>query len=313
MKFDWYQATISENPFVVLDSISKLGHSVRKNDKVGKMYRYTEGYEVHHNQRGVVAFLACGGNGEGAHAWATSDDAPAFADLLRNEWPDDHLVTRLDTAEDFIQAGAYNNIRKKAKKIASNHRLTFQQIVDEVNPEAGRTQYMGSPKSDYRARLYEKGFQLLTVANLGIVSKDGIQMHMGGLKTVFNEATGEYVNPSDWVRLELQVRPSEREARKQASIATPEQAWSFTAWSHDLAREAMDLELGRFYTRTRKISVDEQALRWMCHQYSGMILRLKEDLGDWPCVGLEIGGIIQSQLDEKDLNSAKMATAPKRY
>jgi hypothetical protein len=80
-------------------------------------------------------------------------------------------------------------------------------------------------------------------------------------------------------------------------VATPEQAWSFTDWSQHLAREAMALELERFYMRTRKVSKDDEALRWMCQQYGAMLSRLKVDLGDWACVGLEIGRLIDSGRD----------------
>jgi hypothetical protein len=61
----------------------------------------------------------------------------------------------------------------------------------------------------------------------------------------------------------------------------------------ELARKAMALELERIYIRQRKVSEDEAALRWMCSQYGNMLYRLKDDLGDWACVGLEIGQIMQ--------------------
>jgi hypothetical protein len=113
--------------------------------------------------------------------------------------------------------------------------------------------------------------------------------------TVRNYATGEDIRPEDWVRLELQARPQGEEARRLASVATPEQAWTFTDWSQHLAREAMALDLERFYVRTRKVSKDEEAMRWMCQQYGGMLSRFQADVGDWACVGLELGRIIQEQ------------------
>jgi hypothetical protein len=118
----------------------------------------------------------------------------------------------------------------------------------------------------------------------------------GGLPDDFrilNEATGELVKPADWVRLEGQCRPQGEDARRLAAIATPEQAWGFTAWMHDLAKRAMALDLERLYIRTRKRSTDEQALRWMCGQYANVLQRLRADLGDWQSVGLTIGDIIE--------------------
>lgn len=299
MKFDWYQATIDTSPIHAIEMLGKLGHEVRQNDKVGKMYRYQQGYEVHHHDKGVIARLAFGGNGNGVHAWATSDDSPAFADLLRTEWPEHHLVTRLDTAEDFNEAGSYERLRKVAKKVATDHRLKFTQYVDELNPMAGRTQYMGSNKSDYRGRLYEKGFEVIAKTSQRMFASQGLELNPANVITIRNESTGEDVIPANWTRLELQVRPADRAAKRLAAFATPEQAWTFTSWSQDLAKQALALDLERFYIRTKRISNDEQALHWMCSQYSNMLLRLRDDLGDFACVGLEIERIIQEQAKEK--------------
>jgi hypothetical protein len=57
----------------------------------------------------------------------------------------------------------------------------------------------------------------------------------------------------------------------------------------------MALDLERIIMRTRKVSKDEEALRWMCQQYGGPLSRLQADLGDWSCVGLELGRIISEQ------------------
>lgn len=288
MKFDWYQATIDTTPQIARDCFLSLGHEVIFNDKVGKMYRYQQGAEVHHNERGIVARYAFGGNGGGVHAWATSDDAPAFASLVRAEWASQHTVTRLDTAADFIEPGSYKKLQKKARKIAVSHNLKFPEISDDVNLKAGRTQYVGSPKSDYRARLYEKGYE--------VISRVSAQHEV---KQVLNEETGQFVNPADWTRLELQVRPSEREAKQRLAYATPEQAWTFTSWSAELAKDALSLNLQRFYMRARKYSSDETSLRWMCSQYSNMLLRQREIYGDFACVGLEIERIILEQAKER--------------
>lgn len=270
------------------------------NDKVGKMYRYQQGAEIHHNDRGIVARVAFGGNGSGVHAWATSDESPDFASLVRSEWPTSHYVTRLDTAEDFIETGSYDRLRKVAKKIATAHRLKFPQHIDELNPMAGRTQYIGSTSSDYRARLYEKGYEVASKLSNTHGSRQDVKTEPMHVKTVLNEATGEFVAPADWTRLELQVRPKDKLAKQALAVVSPELAWTFTAWSSELAKQALSLDLERFYIRTRKYSTDESALRWMCSQYSNMLLRLKDDLGDFACVGLEIERIIYEQKKERN-------------
>lgn len=287
MRFDWYQTTIEDTPSHAIETLKKLGHEVRPADGPARAYRYRQGWEIHHNERGVVARIFAGGNGDKPHALASSDETDAFVDLVRNEWAGRHLVTRMDSAQDFNEPGAFRRLRRVARKVAKSHRMSFSAIGDELHQEAGRTQYIGSRKSDYLGRLYEKGYeQMAKVRGLlpGMV-----------VETITNTATGEQVKPEDWVRLELQARPQGEEARRVAAVATPEQAWTFTDWTQELAREALALDLERFYVRTRKVSKDEEALRWMCQQYGGMLARQKEDLGDWACVGLEIGRIIQEK------------------
>jgi hypothetical protein len=288
MKFDWYQTTIEDNPSVVIETLAKLGHEVRPNDGIAKAYRFRQGFEVHHNQRGIVATVLMGGNGKNPHAWASSDEAPAFADLVRTEWDGKHLVTRVDAAEDFVEPGGYDRLRKVCRKVAKGHRLKFRQQVDDLNPTAGRTQYIGSNKSDYLGRLYEKGFEVL--GKIPVTA--GCRLNP---EFVLNESSGQFVKLADWTRLEIQARPKREEARRLASVASPEQIWTFTDWTQELARDALALDLERFFIRTRKVSKDEEALRWMCRQYARMLLRLKDDLGDWDCVGREIGEIIHQE------------------
>jgi hypothetical protein len=289
MRFDWYQATLEVPPLEVINTLSKLGHEVRRNDSAAKAYRYKQGWEVHNNDLGVVARVFHGGNGDKPHALSSSDATDSFVDLVRNEWEGRHLVTRMDSAQDFNDSTAFNRLKRISRKVAKDHRLGFPSIQDELNTLAGRTQYIGSVKSDYRARLYEKGYEQVAKAT------NGTRVSPGAVKTVFNTITGQDVAPGDWVRLELQARPQGEHARRLASVATPEQAWTFTSWSQHLAKDALALDLERFYIRTRKVSKDEESLRWMCQQYGGMLHRLQADLGDWACVGLEVGRIIQEQ------------------
>lgn len=293
MRFDWYQATIEDKPHAVLDQVKKLGHEVRVADGAARRWRYRQGWEVLHRDKGSVALVMAGGNGDKPHALATSEAAEAFAALVRDVWPDRHLVTRVDAAQDFYEVGAFDRLRKECRKVAKQHRLAFPKVEDELDPTAGRTQYMGSPKSDYRVRLYEKGWEQAGHLRAQF-RRQGFEMTQEQIKTlaIRNEATGEYVDPSIWIREEAQIRPKQEEARRLVAGLTPEQCWGCSPWMQELARTTMALDLERIVMRTHKISKDEEALRWMCKQYGGMLSRLHGDLGDWPCVGLEIGRIL---------------------
>jgi hypothetical protein len=289
MRFDWYQTTIEADPRDVLQTIAKLGHKAEPADALARRYRYSQGWQILHDQNGIVAHVFAGGNGDKPHAFASSEATDDFVALVRQEWPDHHLVTRMDAAEDFNDRTAFDRIRRKALKVAKAHRLAFPCISDELNAKAGRTQYIGSPSSDYRGRLYEKGLEQLAKF------RDAFAKHYPQFvppePATMTTPLGD-LRPEDWIRLEVQCRPDGESARRAAATATPEQAWTFTSWSHELAKEALNLDLQRVYIRQRKISKDEETLRWMCQQYGGMLTRVMQDLGDWKAVGLQIGDTV---------------------
>lgn len=287
MRPDWYQATVEDDPSRVLETVGKLGHKLNPADQLARRYRYEQGFAVEHNDQGVVAHVFVGGNGGNPHVLATSDAADAAMTMLRTEWPSRHLVTRVDPCQDFVEPGGYDRLRAVALKVAQEHRMRFAQHVDDLNPNAGRTQYIGSPSSEYRGRLYEKGLE--------VIGKQGRKLQdVAGL--VLDIGTGELVQPQDWNRLELQARPKGELARRFAAEASMEQIWGMTDWAHELAREALALELERGFIRTRKQSKDEEALRWMCQQYGAVLTRRHGAHAGWAGVGEEIGKIIAQQV-----------------
>lgn len=291
MKFDWYQATIEDSPHAVIEQVRKLGHEVRQADGAARRWRYKQGWEVIHNQRGTVAMVMAGGNGEKPHAIATSDAAEPFAHLVRGCWPDRHLVTRCDAAEDFNEGGAYARLRRVARRVAKAHRLAFPQYHDPLNAKAGRTQYIGSPSSDYRCRIYEKGWEEFGKIAAACRQAGFSAEAIANIK-VMNTETGEYIEPENWTREELQVRPKNEDARRLVATLTPEQCWGVTPWALDLARDTMALDLERIVMRTHKRSKDEEAVRWMCNQYAGPLLRLQGKLGGPEAVGIELMRIV---------------------
>lgn len=287
MRPDWYQVTIEDRPSRVLEVVGKLGHELRPADQLARKHRYDQGFAVLNNDTGIAAHVFVGGNGGKPHALATSDAADAFMALVREEWPERHLVTRVDSAQDFTEPGGYDRLRAVAMKVAQERRMRFAQHIDELNPNAGRTQYIGSTSSDYRGRLYEKGLEVIGKLERKLQGLAGFVLDVG---------TGELVRPEDWNRLELQARPKGEEARRFAAAATMEQVWGMTEWSHEIAKEALALDLERGFIRTRKQSKDEEALRWMCQQYGAMLVRRRGLRGGWSGVGDEIGRIIADQV-----------------
>jgi hypothetical protein len=283
VRFDYYAARVEVPPEVLVEQVRKLGHELRPCHGLARSYHYEHGYHVYREGDGVVATVLAGGNGY-PFAYASGGWTESFVDLVRTYWPEQHLPTRIDSAEDFNDPNAFDRVRRIGRRLARKHRLHFPSFADDLNPTAGRTQYLGSPKSDYRVRLYEKGWE--QVGKLGMRSvPDDFR--------ILNEATGELVRPGDWVRLEGVFRPKDDEARRAAAGASPYEVWGLTAWTSELAKEALALDLERLYIRTRKRTTDEQTLRWMCSQYAAVLQRLRRDVGGWEAVGQTIGKLIE--------------------
>lgn len=276
MRFDWYAATIPQDPNVVILTLSSVLEADVRSSK--GMHGYTQGFEFVHPDRGVIARCLSGGNrGAHPHAWASGDDTDKFVQVVREFFPQ-HEVTRFDSAEDFSSPGIFENLRSTLRNVALDHRLKFPCIEDTLNPAEGRTQYIGSRKSPQFARLYEKGKQLQS-------------SHMPNAATVINPSTGEILSAEDWTRLELVVRP-EKLGRIVAATATPEQAWGFTDWTHRLAKDAFKLEFERVFTRVHKYSEDDHATAVMVSQYGNILVRKAAKLGGFDNLGLFLGELI---------------------
>ena len=294
MRFDYYASTIEDDPKRVVDALGKLGHTLEPCHNLAKAYHYKDGYTVLHNQTGQACRIFMK-DGQKPYAFASSDATDAFCDLVRNEWPERHLVTRLDPCQDFYDGKARRKLTGLMRRMAKARRMRLRVIYDPLDPTAGQTTYLGAESSEYRMRTYDKGWEQYgkLQAQLG---RKGFQVPKD---IAFNVPGGGTVQADQWIRAELQARPKDEEARCLAAICTPEQAWGLTDWTHDLAQKAFALELERIYIRARKISKDEEALRWMLRQYGGPLRRLAEDLGTWDCVGLTLGDMLQEIEAEK--------------
>lgn len=287
MRFDWYQASFEQSPEVLISTLSKLGTDMRPCDGKARKWHYQSGFEVLSDRGETLATVMFGGNGGKPHALATSDATDRFVDLVRNEWPD-HLVTRFDACQDFHDGSAYPRLCRILKATAKEHGLAFPAFSDTLNPDAGRTQYVGSPKSDNRVRLYEKGLE--------VAGKLKATQFFGLANLTFHdENTGQSVKPHDWIRLELQSRPREERAKRLAAQLSAEEAWSVSDWTHQLAVKALRLDIERIFMRTVKLNKDDATMQWMTRQYEAVLLRMASDLGGWPAVGEHIGALIESR------------------
>jgi hypothetical protein len=283
MRFDWYEGAILDDPVVVLDQLRKLGHSLKPCDGLARMKSFRQGFQVIHNDLGTVATVVMGGNDRKddrpyLYAWASSENTDNYVALVRDRWPEDHLVSRADPAEDFIEEGITKRMLPVMKRVAKKHKLKFARRMDMLDKTAGITQYMGSDSSDYKVRGYEKGYEQIGKIDV-FLAKNGVKADRENLM-ITNTLTGEMIRPQDWFRLELQMRPRQEDAKRLLATLTPEQAWGCTTWTRDLALEAMALDLERIVMRTRKHTTTDESLGWMCRFYSGAIEKTVAEKGE---------------------------------
>lgn len=265
MRFDWYQATIQDHPFAIVETVAaRLAPDGEVREGRG-LHGYTRSATIRKTDGDRAALVLFGGNG-GAHpnAQATGGDAQAFARVVREAWPV-HKVTRFDAAEDLAQEGAYETLESACRALARERGLKGRAIVPDDIAE-GRTYYVGSASSDVRTRLYDK-----TAEQRRLLPP---------------ERHGEV--PDSWARIEVQVRPR-KDAGYAAASFTPEQVWGCSSWTHELAQRLWALDVARIEMQSGRETDHQRAYRFMLRQYGPTLQRMLSDLGSWECVGLTIG------------------------
>lgn len=187
---------------------------------------------------------SCGG---WQHVEASSDNAPAFADVARRLFPG-HRVTRMDACEDFCFPGAWRTLFAVGLQFARDRGPEFKtRLIGDPRVEddpAGRSLVLGSRSSDVSAQFYEKG----------------------------KETGAALLSPeqADWVRAEVRVRP-QGDARYAASRVQPEEAWGFSRWSRILLREINGLDVPRVNMHQHKLPDCDAAVFHMVRQYGSSV------------------------------------------
>lgn len=275
MQCDYYAATINDSKNNVLGALeASLGGNVLPM-KSG-MHNYAEGYKIIASEEVVATVFAGGNNGANPHAFSSSDKAIQFRDVCRIEWADSHKVTRIDVCEDYQSPTLFDDMVLKLKEVATRKRVrvdTQGDWLSETNP-FGRTMYLGSTKSPVRFRMYEKG-----------------KKHANELYTSRGLVTPEEF-PTDWVRMEAQVRPQNAQ-RDVAAKSTLEDIWGFSKWLNEVGVLVHGVEMPRVNASVADRSSDEDKFMVLAKQYGRFLKRMSVELGGYEQLGLRIGEVLK--------------------
>jgi DNA relaxase NicK len=264
VKFDWYQATIDASHDEVVGLLLRhAGPHAHVQPHRGKTHGYESAYDVAIGpQVYATAFYGGVSQGAGVNVQASGSNALWFSRLCRDNWP--HEVTRVDAAEDYDDAAAFEGLMQVCLDVAGERGLGTFNVGDWSQRRAGRTLYIGSIKSAVRVRLYEKGKEY----------------HARGIRQA----------SPHWVRLEGSFRPRKRAGRIAMAAATPAECFGLAMWTRVLLERLTGVEYPRIADVVWEASDDARAYAWLIRQYGALLGRMCERLGGcWEDVGAQLG------------------------
>jgi hypothetical protein len=255
-RFDWYQATVETSP----DELIYRATSALANEPlvaITPRHGYDRGLEFRRDGA-RSAVLYHGGIHDNPHIMASGEDAPSLAGLLRGAELR-HRVSRADVCVDTDTPGSYKRMYADLRRLVrENGKLSATLMCNPDDAQAGATYYVGSPASEVRARLYEKGKQM----------KDPLRPH--------------------WVRYEVQARP-QRERKAWTSTASEWDILGSALWAREFARDTLALGVSAPPKRSERVSDLEGSLRALSRQYGRRLDELAQKHGgDMASVGAEL-------------------------
>jgi hypothetical protein len=249
-KFDWYTASIPTKPQIVIDCLAsefEYSEVIPTPAKNG----YERAFKIARGDTTLATIMFGGNTGSNVYASASGGDSPAFAEMVRREFPG-HGLIRADVALDFDEEGAWESLSGLAIATADEFRLKVEHHGDFHREENGRTINIGSRSSAAYKRLYEKGKQL------------------------------KLPDHPNWVRDELEFKPKNAYAKLAYASASPEEIWHSTKWSRSIWEALFGPSSTLCVAPAGSIRVpgdDERAMDFMAKQYGNVLRRKLESLG----------------------------------
>lgn len=269
------------------DVPERVGHLLER--RLGGVFQackpllgYQAGFELMRDGS-RVCHLLYGGNGGRPHVRAQGEDSHELAMAIRELWPDAHWVTRADAAQDFDDGeGTWEKLAEAGRRFAEEYSLNTDQRGDWLRDDVkglGRTLYIGSPRSPFYVRIYEKGKQ--------------VNKYMA-------EQGGTARMSETLVRVECEAKPGKL-AREKAASMSPEELWGLSNWGQVFCLDVFGVVVEKVNTWKREASDLDITLGWMRHQYGDTLQQKREELG----CDFEFAEWLLVQLDRKSQASAE--------
>lgn len=288
ISFDWYEATVffgsvsdydtqvfdgTVESFISdilddFDHVYSVKHVIAKNGWRNAV--------VLHNGLDVFCRISWNNPSSARHCLSvqfTGSKSSTGANWLRTHFPE-HSVTRCDIAADTcfeipVQQVTATIMFDDCIFIAKDMGLSTSVIGDWYG-DGGRTLYIGSPKSAYRMRIYEKG-------------KQDDNASIGGI---------------NWVRFELVCRP-DKKRRANAALLSPAEimgSWKYAVNVLGIYYNQVDIT-DSLNKVVRQPSDLNSSLEFMCKQYRNHLIRLNKSCNSIAEFGDKILSLVYSQPD----------------
>ena len=236
--FDWYQATFLNPPGYLIDAL-RDHRDFGQVQPAKPQNSYSMADQILSLDGEKLATIHYGGNLSNGipttHLISSGSVADTVSDLLRSALPN-HTVTRLDVCLDYIFPNLFELVTPLLLDIAKTSRLRPYRAGDWDSASPSRTLYLGSPSSRFRMRVYEKGIQLQETKTF---QPNQVLCFSESSRNVTDyekqrTAIADELNIRDWVRFELQIRPSDPMSRKILASATADECWGVSPASRSL-------------------------------------------------------------------------------
>lgn len=242
--FDWFQATVMEPTERFLEWCdATYSDCERAGAKGHNSYLSRADY----TREGILQLSVSYGGPNGCpNAKATSGAAPRFAAAAREAFPmqGQLRVTRVDSCQDFEGPGAFDLAHAEMREISQRRKIGSSLAGDWEGLTNGRSYYLGSVTSPFRAVLYEKGIEMRAEI----------------------AAAGHPPRPN-LCRLEGRLRPQSVDAKIVASTLTPDQVWGCARWAPDVFKAVLSCDVDRIKMSDYRVPDEVLSWRSMGRQY----------------------------------------------